>query len=190
MRNLIHAGRPLVNDLFSSLLFALLIIAGVDPLAATIIAMVAGVLHVAGMAALRRSIAPLQWASLGLVLVFGTTGLFLHDPRFLMAKPTIIYALLAAFMLRKGWMLRYLPPVAGGRGAGLMNAYGYVWAGLMAGTGGLNLVFAIWFPAEWPMYKAVFPITSKLLLFAVQYAHVRSATIRAVRAERAAQAAA
>lgn len=186
MRSFAHAARPLVNDLFSSLLFAVLIVAGVDPLAATIIAMAAGVAHVAGMMALRRPIAPLQWASLGLVLVFGAASLFLHDPRFLMAKPTIVYTLLAAFMLRKGWMLRYLPPIAGGRGAGLMNAYGYVWAGLMAATGALNLSFAIWLPAEWPLYKAVFPMSSKLLLFAAQYAHVRHATIRQVRAEQTA----
>jgi len=185
MKNFAHAARPLVNDLFSSLLFAGLLIAGVDALTATIIAMVAGVAHVALMAGLRRPIAPLQWASLGLVLVFGTASLFMHDPRFLMAKPTIIYLLLAGFMLRRGWMLRYLPPVAEGRGAGLMIAYGYVWAGLMALSAGLNLIFAIWLPEQWPLYKAVFPITSKLALFAVQYLHIRATTIRDIRAEQA-----
>jgi len=189
MKNFAHAARPLVNDLFSSLLFAGLLIAGVDALVATMIAMATGVAHVALMAVFKRSIAPLQWASLGLVLVFGTASLFLHDPRFLMAKPTIIYLLLAAFMLRPGWMLRYLPPIAEGRGVGLMTAYGYVWAGLMALSGALNLIFAIWFPTQWPLYKAIFPISSKLALFGVQYLHIRHATILEVRAEQAAQAA-
>ena len=186
MKNFAHAARPLVNDLFSSLLFAGLLVAGVDPLVATIIAIGTGVAHVGLMFALRRPIAPMQWASLGLVLVFGTASLFLHDPRFLMAKPTIIYLLLAAFMLRPGWMLRYLPPIAGGRGAGMMIAYGYVWAGLMALTGALNLIFAVWFPQHWPLYKAIFPISSKLALFTVQYLHVRHTTMRQVRAEQAA----
>jgi intracellular septation protein len=189
MKNFAHAARPLVNDLFSSILFAVLLIAGVDALVATIVAMVTGVAHVALMAAFKRSIAPLQWASLGLVLVFGTASLFLHDPRFLMAKPTVVYLLLAAFMLRPGWMLRYLPPIAERRGVALMTAYGYVWAGLMALSGALNLIFAIWFPALWPLYKAIFPITSKLALFAVQYLHVRHATMRQIMAEQAAQAA-
>lgn len=187
MTNFAHAARPLVNDLFSSILFAVLLAAGVDPLVATIVAMAIGVAHVVLLLALRRQIAPMQWASLGLVLVFGSASLVVHDPRFLMAKPTVIYALLAAFMLRKGWMLRYLPPIAGGRGAGMMIAYGYVWAGLMALTGGLNLLFAIALPEQWPLYKAIFPISSKLALFAVQYAHVRASSMRQLKAETAGQ---
>lgn len=190
MNTFAHAAKPLVNDLFSSLLFAGLLVAGVDPLTATIIAMATGVGHVALLLMLRRPIAPLQWASLGLVLVFGGASLVVHDPRFLMAKPTVIYALLAAFMLRKGWMLRYTPPIAHGRAQGVMIAYGYVWAGLMALSGALNLVFAIALPEHWPLYKAIFPITSKLALFGVQYIHMRTASIREIKAEQAALAAA
>jgi intracellular septation protein len=173
MRNFAHAARPLVNDLFSSLLFAILLAIGVDALAATVIAMVAGVAHVLLMAALRRSIAPLQWASLALVLAFGTASLFLHDPRFLMAKPTVIYAILAVVMLKRGWMLRYMPPIAGKHGERPMIAFGYVWAGLLALTGAANLIVAIWFSAYWPLYKAVFPIASKLMLFGAQYLHMQ-----------------
>lgn len=175
MRNVLYAARPLGNDLAASLFFAILLAAGVDPLAATLLAMAFGVAHVAVMWTLRRPIAPLQWASLGLVLVFGTASLFLHDPRFLMAKPTVIYLLLALVMLRRGWMLRYLPPVAAGHGEGMMVAYGYVWAGLMVLSGALNLMFAVWLPESWPLYKAVFPMSSKLALFAVQYLHIRAA---------------
>ena len=190
MKTFAQAARPLVNDLFSSLLFAGLLVAGVDPLTATVVAMIAGVAHVGLLLALRRPIAPLQWASLGLVVVFGGASLVVHDPRFLMAKPTVIYLILAAFMSRRGWMLRYMPPIAQGRGEGAMIGWGYVWAGLMVLTGGLNLVFAIALPEQWPLYKAIFPITSKLALFAVQYAHMRSVTIREVRAEQAAAQAA
>lgn len=174
MTNFAHAFRPLVNDLFSSLLFAGLLAAGVDAIVATVIAMAAGVAHVLLWIALRKPVAPLQWASLGLVLVFGTASLFLHDPRFLMAKPTIIYLIVATVMLKRGWMLRYMPPIAAGHGERMMIAYGYVWAGLMLLSAALNLVFAIGFPAQWPLYKAVFPIASKLALFAVQYAHIRA----------------
>lgn len=188
MNTFAQAARPLVNDLFSSLLFAGLLVAGVDPLAATIIAMATGVTHVVVLLVLRRTIAPLQWASLGLVLAFGGASLVVHDPRFLMAKPTVIYLILAAFMLRRGWMLRYMPPIARGRGEGLMVGWGYVWAGLMALTGGLNLLFAVALPEQWPLYKAIFPITSKLALFAAQYAHIRAVTIRRVRAEAASAA--
>jgi intracellular septation protein A len=174
MKNLAYAARPLVNDLASSLLFAGLILAGVDPLAATVVAMAAGVAHVLLWLALRKPVAPLQWASLGLVLVFGTAGLFLHDPRFLMAKPSVIYLIIAVVMLRRGWMLRYMPPIARGHGEGLMIVFGYVWAGLMAFTAVANLVVAVGFAEHWALYNAIFPIASKLALFAIQFATMRA----------------
>ena len=174
MRDLTHAARPLANDLASSLLFAALLAAGVDAQTSTIVAMGFGMAHVVLWRVLKKPVAPLQWASLGLVLVFGGVSLLLHDPRFLMAKPTLIYLLLAAFMLKPGWMLRYLPPVAKGHGERMMVGYGYAWAGLMALSGVLNLVVAIRFPEHWPLYKVVFPMSSKLLLFAIQFTHIRA----------------
>lgn len=182
MKHLLHAIRPLGNDLFSSLLFAGLLAAGVDGQTATLIAMATGVAHVWLWLMLRNPIAPLQWASLGLVLVFGGAGLFLHDPRFLMAKPTVIYLILMVVMLKRGWMMRYMPPISAGHGEGLMVAYGYAWAGLMGLTAALNLAIAVAAPAWWPLFKAVWPLASKVALFAVQYAHIRAATIRRMRA--------
>jgi intracellular septation protein len=173
MRELAYAARPLANDLASSLLFAALLAAGVDVTAATLIAVGFGVAHVLLWAALRKPIAPLQWLSLALVLVFGTAGLFLHDPRFLMAKPSVIYLIVAVAMLKRGWMLRYMPPIARGHGEDVMVVFGYVWAGLMALSAGLNLAVAVWLPEQWPLYKAIFPIGSKLVLFAIHFATVR-----------------
>ena len=59
MKNLAYAIRPLVNDLASSLLFAGLILAGVDPLIATLVAMAAGVAHVLLWIVLKKPVAPL-----------------------------------------------------------------------------------------------------------------------------------
>jgi len=123
--------------------------------------------------------------SLALVLVFGAASLVLHDIRFLMAKPTLIYLILTVMMLKRGWMLRYMPAVAIGHGEGPMIVFGYVWAGLMALTGAANLVVAVRFPDIWPAFLAIFPTTSKMVLFAVQFATVRHLTIRSVRAQRA-----
>ena len=52
----------------------------------------------------------MQWMSLGLVIVFGSATLLTHNPRFMMAKPTIIYVLIGAAMMQRGWMLAYMPP--------------------------------------------------------------------------------
>jgi intracellular septation protein len=188
MRNLMHAARPLANDLFSSLLFAALVALKVDAQIATLAAIAFGIGHVALWMVLRKPIAPLQWASLALVLTFGTAGLFLHDIRFLMAKPTVIYLILAVMMLKRGWMLRYMPPVAIGHSEAAMVAFGYAWAGLMALTAVANLVIAISVPSFWPAFMAIFPMVSKLALFAVQFATVRHLTIRSVRARRALEA--
>ena len=190
MRNLLHAIRPLANDLFSSLVFAVLIAVGVEVVAATAVAILIAIGHVMLMKALKRPIASLQWASLALVLTLGSASLYLHDPRFLMVKPTAVYLIIAAVMLRKGWMLRYMPPIARGHGEPLMIVFGYVWAGLMILTAASNLVIAIYAPAFWPTYLAIFPMGSKLALFAIQFLTVRAYVKPRVEAEVAARAAA
>ena len=48
-----------------------------------------------------------------------------------------------------------------------------------------NLLIAVSFPESWPLFLAVFPMTSKLILFAVQFITVRHFTIRSVRARQA-----
>lgn len=57
-------------------------------------------------------VSPMLWLSAVLVLFFGALTLYFHDPKFIQAKPTIIYAFFAA-MLLGGWLrgrplLRYL----------------------------------------------------------------------------------
>lgn len=184
MKNLVYAARPLVNDFLSTIFFVVLIAAGVEVRIATACAIGFGIVHLAVLKALRRPIAALQWAALGLVLVFGAASILTRDPRFLMAKPTLVYLAIAAVMLKPGWMLRYMPPIARGHGDGLMIAFGYAWAGLMALTAVANLVTAVWFTKDWPLFMAVFPTASKIALFAVQYLTVRHVVRRKVMAER------
>ena len=54
-------------------------------------------------------LAPMQVATLVLVIVFGGLSIWLNDPRFFKLKPTIIYLLFAAIlgvglMLRRNWL--------------------------------------------------------------------------------------
>ena len=109
-----------------------------------------GIAQVTIQRLLKRKIELLQWASLGLVVVFGTLGILTNDPRFRMANPTIIYLAIAVVMLKRGWMVRYLPPIAGEHGKPLMIVFGYVWAGLMGLTALANLLVAVAFPNAWP----------------------------------------
>lgn len=173
MKNLIYAARPLVSDFLSTIFYVALIALHVDVRIATGVAIAVGVTQTAIMKLRGQSIPALQWAGLGLVLVFGTVSMVTRDPRFLMAKPTIIYLAIAATMLKRGWMVRYMPPAGEGLAEDLMVAFGYVWAGLMAFTAVSNLVVAVWFTKDWPLFMVVFPTASKVLLFIVQFAVIR-----------------
>jgi intracellular septation protein A len=187
MSNLLTAIRPLAWDFLSTIIFATLVALHVDVRVATALALGAGLAQVLGMKALGRRIELLQWAGLGLTLVFGTLSLVTHDARFVMAKPSFIYTAIAVVMLKRGWMLRYLPAVARGHGADLMIGWGYAWSGLMALTAVLNLVVAVGFTREWPAFMAVWPLASKLGLFGIQYVHVHHVVRGRIIAERQAQ---
>jgi intracellular septation protein A len=189
VNQLLFAARPLISDFLPTIVFAVLVALKVDVRIATAAALLVGVAQVTIQVLLKRKVALLQWASLGLVVVFGTLGIMTNDPRFLMVKPSIIYLAIGAVMLKRGWMLRYLPPVGGEHGAPLMIRFGYVWAGLMFLTAAANLAVAWRFPALWPAFVAVVPMTSKLALFGVQFVTVRLFVERRVRAQMAAEAA-
>lgn len=173
MSNLLHAIRPLAWDFLPTIVFAALIAMHVDVTMATAAAVGVGLAEVLIVKAMKRPVALLQWAGLGLAVVFGGVSILTQDPRFIMAKPTIIYFAIAAVMLKRGWMLRYMPEIARRHGEPLMIRWGYAWAGLMVFTGLANAVVALWFTKEWPAFIALFPLPSKLALFAIQYVSVR-----------------
>jgi len=50
----------------------------------------------------RRRIETMQWLSFALVVVLGAAALLTDDPRFMMAKPSIVHFAVGAVMLRPG----------------------------------------------------------------------------------------
>lgn len=186
MHPLLYAARPLVMDFLATIVFLILVALKVDPTLAASVAIAIGVGQVAVLKLTGRPVAPLQWLGLGLVLVFGTASLLTHDIRFLMVKPTVIYLLVGAFMLKRGWMLRYMPPIAAGHAEPVMVAFGYAWAGLMFISAVANAVVAVAFTDHWVAFMAIFPMASKIALFAVQYLTTRAVVRRRVVAARAA----
>ena len=171
---IVHAGKWLAADLFSTLLFVALYALTHSVYVATALAIAGGVGQIAWLRLRGAAIDAMQWVSLGLVVVFGGASLMTHDARFIMLKPTLIYAAIGAVMLRPGWMIRYQPPLALRWSGDVANAFGYVWAGLMFVTGALNLVLvAQGDPKLWAWFIGVVPLASKLALFAVQYLTTR-----------------
>jgi intracellular septation protein A len=188
MKNLMFAVRPLALDLISTLLFVVISAVTHNPMLATGVAIAAGLARIAWLRAKKQPINAMQWMSLGLVVVFGTATLVTHNPRFMMAKPTIVYILIGAAMLQRGWMLPYMPPQGREHVADEVTIrWGYVWAGLMFGTAALNAAFALLASfAVWSAFVAIFPAASKIGLFAVQFLSIRHMAIRRVRAQQVA----
>lgn len=178
MKSLLTAFRPLAFDMASSLFLVLLLALHADVLVATAASIALGLAQVISLRVRGLPVARLQLASLGLVLLFGAAGLVFNDIRFLMAKPTVIELVIAAVMLQRGWMLRYLPPSAVGQGEDLMIAWGYVWAGFMILLAITNLVVAVRFSSRWVPYKTTVPTFGPLALFLIQYTVMRIAISR------------
>jgi intracellular septation protein A len=117
--------------------------------------------------------------SLFLVLGAGAATLLTNDPRFVMIKPSVIYCIVGIVMLKRGWMNRYLPPVAIELIPDIATIFGYVWSGLMFFSAGLNLIVAFNFDvATWAEFMSIYGIVSKLALFGIGYATMRTIAVR------------
>ena len=174
MKNLFHAGKFLALDMASTFFFLAIFALTHNVTLSVALGMALGIGQVTWQIVAKRPIDVMQWMSLVLVVASGTITLVTHDARFVMIKPTLIYIVVGTVMLKKGWMNRYLPPVAMEVVADLGERFGYVWAGLMFASAGLNLAIALKFdPLTWAAFMSIWAIGSKLALFLVQFSTMR-----------------
>lgn len=172
MPPLVHAIRPILIDMAATFIFYGVLATTGSVTLATTFGVAFGVGQVILWKLRKQPISAMQWASLGLVLVMGSATLITHDARFILIKPTIVYAVIGAAMLQPGWMGRYMPPVALEKlPSSLIVGGGYVWAGLMFLSAILNLIVAFNLPAkDAALFMAIWSPASKLTLFALHYA--------------------
>ena len=179
---LIHAGRWLLADLLSTLIFVAILAITHSIYAATGLGIAFGLGQVGYLKIRGAPIDTMQWLSLGLVIVFGGATLLTHNPIFIKVKFTLIYTAIGTVMLKPGWMTRYMPPIAQARGGDISDIFGYVWAALMFGTGAANLVMAAYAsPVAWGWFLGVFPLASKIVLVFTQYGVTRFIIRRRIR---------
>ena len=172
MKSLLYALGPMLFDSLGVLVFAVLLVAGADIVVATMAGTIVALAVVGYELARGRKVAALQWISLASVLLTAAATLFTGDPRFVMAKPTIVYLVVGSVMLRRGWLNRYILPEQLVLVGDVMDRFGMIWAALMFLSAGLNLVIAMFFTAWWPLFIGIFPLASKFGLFAVHIAVV------------------
>jgi len=131
----------------------------------------------------RQPVDAMQWLVLGMVVVLGTATLITQDSRFIMIKPSIAHFAVGAVMLRRGWIMRYLPPIVRDNiPESVLVSAGYAWAALMFTLGALNLVIALTLPFRvWAWFIAVGAIGAKVVAFLVQYVIFRTIVRRNLR---------
>ncbi len=128
----------------------------------------------------------MTWASLGLVIVLGSATLFTHDPRFVLAKPSIAHFAIGAIMLKRGWMLRYVPPIVVETIPEYVTAAGFAWAALMFVLGAGTIAVAMTGDLKlWSIYVSIVAVGAKVLAFMVQYVMFRILVTNRIRAVRA-----
>jgi intracellular septation protein A len=162
------------TDFLSTILFLVIYLATDNVLLATGVAIGGAVAQVIYSRIKGQSLAYMTWASLALVIVLGTATLLTNDPRFVLAKPAIGHFAVGLIMLKRGWMLRYLPPIVTETIPEYVTFAGYAWAALMfvlgAGTIG---VAATGDMKLWTFYVTVVLLGAKVAAFAVQYVAFR-----------------
>jgi intracellular septation protein len=181
-----HALSHLVSDFLSALLFLAVYLAIGNIVAAAAIA--AAIAQLAVFKFTGRPIEPMQWISLALVIVLSSATMLTQSPRFVMLKPSIAHFAIAAIMLRRGWMTRYLPDIARQNlPESVPVAAGYAWAGLLAAIGAANIVIALYADfTTWAWFVSVGAVGAKVAAFLLQYAVFRTLIRRTLQRSRAA----
>jgi intracellular septation protein len=171
-----QALQQLANDFLSAILFLAVYAISGNLVAAAAIAVAAAIAQFVHYRLTRRRIEPMQWLSLTLVVVLGGATMLTQSPRFLMVKPTIVHFAVAAVMLKRGWMIRYLPEiVVRNVPEATIVAAGYAWSALLAALGLANLIIALNFDfTTWVWFISFGSVGAKLTAFLLQYAVFRA----------------
>jgi intracellular septation protein len=164
----------LATDFFSTIVFLAVYLATDNVVLATSVAIAGAIAQVVYSRIKGQELGFMTWASLALVIVLGSATLLTHDPRFVLAKPSIAHFAIGAIMLKRGWMLRYLPPIVTETIPEYVTVAGYAWAALMFALGaGVIAVAATGDIKLWAFYVSVVAIGAKVAAFAIQYVAFR-----------------
>lgn len=170
------AVRPIVRDFLSTIVFVSLVWISDDIVLATAFGVGVGILQTIWMLARSKPIAMLQWLSLGLVLVLGSTTILTHNGIFFKLKSSIIALVLAAVLMRRRWLEPYLPPII----VRCLDAFtiaraARTWAILMVAIALANAVVAFTCSnRQWAFFIVSVPALSYIVTLALQYRKLRS----------------
>src|ERR1700744_3569876 len=176
----------LISDFFSSIVFLVVYLLSDNIPLATGVAIASSIAQVAYAHIKHEPVAFMTYASLALVIVLGGATLLTNDPRFVLAKPAIAHFAIGAVMLKRGWMLRYVPPIVAETIPEYVTFAGYSWAVLMFALGLGTIAIAMTGDIKlWTIYVSVVLVSAKIAAFAIQYVAFRVLVTSRIRAARA-----
>jgi intracellular septation protein len=176
----------LAADFFSTIVFLAFYVVTGNILLATGVAIAGAIAQVLYARVKGEPLSFMTYASLALVIVLGSATLLTADPRFVLAKPAIVHFTIGAIMLKRGWMLRYMPAIVTDTVPEYVTIAGYAWAALMFALGaGVIAVASTGDIKLWAFYVSVVAIGAKVAAFAVQYVAFRILVTNRIRAARA-----
>jgi intracellular septation protein len=174
------------TDFLSTILFAAVYFATDNIVLATGIGIAGAIGQVIYAQVTGKELGFMTWASLGLVIVLGTATLLTNDPRFVLAKPSIAHFAIGAVMLKRGWMLRYVPPIVAETIPEYVTIAGFSWAALMFALGLGTIAVALTGDIKlWAIYVSFVAVGAKIAAFAIQYVAFRLLIISRLRARTA-----
>src|SRR5215475_6950631 len=166
MRYFLNAGRLLLLDLASTILFGAVFLLTHNTYLSVGLGMALGLTQIGTQFARRKPIETMEWLSLFLVITAGAATLLTDDLRYV-----------------PGWINRYLPAIAQTVVPDVAVILGFIWAGLMFASALTNAFIALKFSlATWALAMPIFGIVTKLLLFLAGFAAMRFIGQRRVRA--------
>ena len=167
----------LLIDFFPiALFFAVFKLWGIYP--ATAVAIVATIVQIAYLRFKLGKVEPMQWVSLGVIVLFGGATLLAQDENFIKWKPTVLYWLMGAALLVGQLLLRknLIKSLMGGQVQlpdHAWNTLNWAWSGFFAAMGGLNLWIAYHFDTDtWVNFKMFGGLGLMLLFILVQAAYM------------------
>jgi intracellular septation protein len=164
----------LAIDFFSTIMFIAVYMITDNVLLATGVAIAGALAQVIYAHFKGQQLGFMTYASLALVIVLGSATLLTSDPRFVLAKPAIAHFAIGAIMLKRGWMMRYMPAIVTETIPEYVTLAGYAWAALMFALGAGTIGVALTGDMKlWTFYVTVVLIGAKFAAFAVQYVAFR-----------------
>jgi len=176
----------LASDFFSTIVFLAVYLTTDNVLLATGVAITGSTAQVIYARIKGEHLGFMTYASLALVIVLGGATLLTNDPRFVLAKPAIGHFAIGAIMLKRGWLLRYVPPVVAETIPEYVTFAGYAWAVLMFALGAGTIATAMTGDMKlWAFYVSFVLLGAKITAFAIQYVAFRMLVTGRIRAARA-----